>query len=148
MASADNFKRFILEFGMGLDQHGQDPTRAACKAVGDAVARSCLAGLIEIVRLKDVNDMRVEMHVACPYPEKVNRQAVLDALPFGKKELHLEQGGMIAHGLFQPELGDITDETFIANAAITVWVDVDVMLAAWTADTALSSSELHGSAAE
>ena len=35
------------------------------------------------------------------------------------------------HGLFQPELGDQTDEAYIANAAITVWVDVDRMLHAW-----------------
>ncbi len=126
-------KRFILEFGMGLDQHGQNPTSAACKAVKDAVARSCLAGLIEIVRLQDVNDMLVEMHVACPFPERVDKQAVLDALPFGKKTLHLEPGGMIAHGLFQPELGDQSDETLIANAAITVWVDVDKMLQKWQA---------------
>ena len=132
-----NFKRFILEFGMGLDQHGQDPTKAACKAVKDAVARSCLAGIIEIVRLKDVNDMFVEIQVACPFPEKVDRMAVFEALPFGKKELHLEQGGMIAHGLFQPELGDRTDETIIANAALTVWVNVDEMLAAWAAETAV-----------
>jgi uncharacterized protein (TIGR02058 family) len=125
------YKRYILEFGMGLDQHGQDPTRAACKAVKDAVARSCLAGLIEIVRLKDVNDMQVEIQVACPHPEQVDRQAVLDALPFGKKELTVEAGGMVAHGLFQPELGDVTDETFIANATVTVWVSVPAMLAAW-----------------
>lgn len=132
-------KRFILEFGMGLDQHGQDPTRAAAKAVKDAVARSCLAGLLEIVRLKDVNDMLVEMHVACPHPEKVDRETVLAALPFGKKILHLEEGGMTAHGLFQPELGDVTDEAFIANAVITVWVDVRQMLETWQADPAAAA---------
>lgn len=131
---SQNLRRFILEFGMGLDQHGQDPTSAACKAVKDAVARSCLAGMIEIVRLQDVNDMLVEMHVACPFPELVDRQAVLDALPFGKKSLQLENGGMIAHGLFQPELGDRSDETLIANAAITVWVDVNRMLSVWAVE--------------
>jgi uncharacterized protein (TIGR02058 family) len=131
---AQNMRRFIVEFGMGLDQHGQNPTGAACKAIKDAVAKSCLAGMIEIVRLQDVNDMLVEMHVACPFPELVDRQVVLDALPFGKKSLHLENGGMIAHGLFQPELGDRTDEALIANAAITVWVDMDKMLAIWQAE--------------
>jgi uncharacterized protein (TIGR02058 family) len=140
-APTEHHKRFILEFGMGLDQHGQDPTRAAVKAVKDAVARSCLAGLLEIVRLKDVNEMQVEIHIACPHSERVNREAVLDALPFGKKELILEDGGMITQGLFQPELGDLTDETYIANAAITVWVDVRSMLDAWQqeAKTAVSS---------
>jgi uncharacterized protein (TIGR02058 family) len=131
-----NLKRFVLEFGMGLDQHGQDVTRAACKAVKDAVARSCLSGLLEIVRLRDVNDMLVDIHVACPYPEKVDRPAVLAALPFGQKQLTLTEGGMVAHGLFQPELGDVTDETYVANAAITVWVDIDEMQRAWQEEAA------------
>ncbi len=55
MNQRENLRRFVLEFGMGLDQHGQDVTNAACKAVKDAVARSCLSGLLEIVRLHDVN---------------------------------------------------------------------------------------------
>lgn len=129
--SQRTLKRFVIEFGMGLDQHGQDPTRAACKAVKDAVARSCLAGLLEIVRLREVNDMLVDIQIACPHPEKVDRGAVLEALPFGRKQLTLHEGGMVAHGLFQPELGDTTDETYIANATITVWVDVGEMLEAW-----------------
>jgi len=129
------YKRFILEFGMGLDQHGQGPTRAACKAVKDAVARSCLAGLIEIVRLKNLNDMQVEIRIACPHPEKVDRQTVMDALPFGEKVLFLEDGGMLTEGLFQPELGDTTNETYIANAAIIVWVDVAGMLETWQSES-------------
>src|SRR3989304_3642595 len=94
-----NLKRFILEFGMGLDQHGQDVTNAACKAVKDAVARSCLSGIIEVVRLRDVNDMLVDIHVACPHPEKVDRNAVLAALPFGQKQLTVTGGGVVVHGL-------------------------------------------------
>lgn len=125
-------RRFILEFGMGVDQHGQNPTRAACKAVKDAVARSCLAGMIEIARLKDVNEMIVDIHVAVPHADQVDSQKVLEALPFGQKKISITEGGMIAHGLLQPELGDQTDETFIANAAITVWVNVDHMIDAWT----------------
>ena len=126
-----NYKRFVIEFGMGLDQHGQDPTRAACKAVKDAIANSCLAGVIDIARLSDVNDMKVEMHIACPHPELVDREKVLAALPFGEKQLFISEGGMIAHGVFQPELGDQTDEAFIANAAVIVWVDVNHMLQTW-----------------
>ncbi len=129
--SQPNRKRFIIEFGMGLDQHGQNPTSAACKAVKDAVSHACLAGLLEIVRLDDVNEMQVEIQVACPHPDQVERQKVLDALPFGQKQLSVVEGGMIVHGLFQPELGDVTDEAYIANAAVIVWVDVDKMLATW-----------------
>jgi len=131
METQKNYKRFVIEFGMGLDQHGQDPTRAACKAIKDAIANSCLAGVIDIARLSDVNDMKVEMHIACPHPDRVDREKVLSALPFGEKQLFISEGGMIAHGLFQPELGDKTDEAFIANAAVIVWVDVNHMLQTW-----------------
>ena len=110
--------------------------RAACKAVKNAVSNRCLAGVIDIARLSDVNDMRVEMHIACPHPELVDREKVLEALPFGQKQLFVTEGGMVTHGLFQPELGDTTDEAFIANAAIIVWVDVNHMLETWQAELA------------
>jgi len=125
---------------MGIDQHGQDSTGAAVKAVKDAVSRSCLAGLLEIVRLRDVNDMLVEIQVACPNPERVNVQEVLNALPFGRKEAQIFEGGMVTHGLFQPELGDTTDETLIANATVIVWVDVDQMLAVWREEEQLGTN--------
>jgi uncharacterized protein (TIGR02058 family) len=134
MDAQKNYKRFIIEFGMGLDQHGQDPTRAAVKSVKNAIANSCLAGLIEIARLSDVNDMRTEIHIACPHPEMVNREKVLEAVPFGEKTLFITDGGMSTHGLFQPELGDTTDEAFVANAAIIVYVDVNHMLKTWQAE--------------
>ena len=79
------YRRFVVEFGMGLDQHGQNPTKAACKAVKDAVANICLAGVIDIARLSDVNDMKVDMHIACPHPERVDREKVLAAHRAGLK---------------------------------------------------------------
>lgn len=124
-------RKFVVEMGMGIDQHGQDPTNAARKAVKDAISRSCLAGLIDIARLDDVEQMIVEVLVACPYPGRVNRQAVLRAVPFGQKRLTVVEGGMITPTIYQPELGDATDEAFVANAAVTVYVDMDRVLEAW-----------------
>ncbi|HSJ56343.1 MAG TPA: Lin0512 family protein [Anaerolineae bacterium] len=127
-----NLKKFIMEIGMGMDQHGQDPTHAARKAVKDAVSRSCLTGLLEIARLDDVNDMVVDVLVACPHADRVNAQAVLDALPFGQKQIEVVEGGMVARAIYQPELGDVSDEAYVATAAVTVWVDVDHVRRAWT----------------
>ena len=45
----ENLKKFIVEFGMGTDFHGQDVTKAAKKAVKDAVSRSCLCGLEDVL---------------------------------------------------------------------------------------------------
>jgi uncharacterized protein (TIGR02058 family) len=116
-------QRFIVEWGTGADLHGQDATKAACRAVRDAISRSCLCGLLEILRLRDLNAMRVDVLVAVPMPEQVQVDAVLSVIPFGRKTLQIVSGGMRAPGLYQPELGDRCSDIIVANAAVTVWVD-------------------------
>ncbi len=116
-------RRFVVEWGTGADLHGQDPTKAACRAVQDAISRSCLCGLVEILHLQDLNDMRVEVLVAVPMPEQVQVDVVLSVIPFGRKTLQAVSGGMRAPSLYQPELGDQSPDIIVANAAVTVWVD-------------------------
>jgi len=120
-----NKKRLIIEMGMGVEQHGQDITRAATKAVKDAISRVSLVGLREIMSLEDLNEMFVEVLIACPHPEEVNTGEVLQALPFGQKEIKVVEGGMIAHGRELRELEDKSDEIIIANAAVTVSLDIE-----------------------
>jgi uncharacterized protein (TIGR02058 family) len=115
-------KRFVIQVGMGVDQHGQDNTRAAEKAVQDAIHRSCLCGLKEVAKLKDPAEMIVEVLIGCPKPESVDRERVLRVLPFGQKRIEVKQGGLLGRTLFQPELGDKTDEMVVANAIVTVYV--------------------------
>jgi uncharacterized protein (TIGR02058 family) len=115
-------RRFIVEVGMGVDQHGQDHTRAAERAVQDAIQRSCLCGLSEVAGLKNPADMIVEVLIGCPRPESVDREKVLKVLPFGQKKIEVRQGGLLGKTLFQPELGDKTDEMIVANAIVTVYV--------------------------
>jgi uncharacterized protein (TIGR02058 family) len=117
-------KRFIIEMGMGVDQHGQEPTVAAARAVRNAIAHNALLGIMEIAGLKDPNDMIVEVKVAVPYPEQVREAEVLAVLPFGRKSLTVETGGMVVDGLAIPSLNDKNDEMLIAVAAVTVLVEV------------------------
>jgi uncharacterized protein (TIGR02058 family) len=117
-------KRYLIEFGTGIDQHGQDPTRAAQKAVKDAISHSYLTGLKEILGLKELNKMVVKVKVAVPYPERVRPEEVLAVIPFGQKSLEVVPGGLVAEGMTLPELGDATPEILMANAAVTVWVEV------------------------
>jgi len=120
-----NRKRFVIEMGTGVDQHGQNMTDAATRAVKDAVARVCLIGLLELVELKDLNGMLVEVLVACPRPGEVDTDEVLKALPFGQKEIRVVEGGMVVHGHQAPAMGDTSDEIIVANAAVTVCIDAD-----------------------
>lgn len=116
-------KRFIIEMGMGIDQHGQDPTVACARAVRNAIAHNALPGVWEVAGLSHPNEMIVEVQVAVPYPELVQRDEVLAVLPFGQKSLTVELGGMIVHGIAIPELDDKNDEMIIANAAVTVIIE-------------------------
>ena len=114
------YKRLVIELGHGIDQHGQDPTKAAQRAVKDAISRSYLCGLRDVFNLQDLDDMVVEVTVAVPYPERVDGDKVLGIIPFGKKSITIQKGGMTFPGLVMPELGDKTSDIFIANAAVLV----------------------------
>lgn len=117
-------KRLIIEMGMGIDQHGQEPTVAAARAVRNAIAHNALPGVWEVAGLDDPNQMIVEVQVAVPYPEQVRSDEVLSVLPFGQKTLTVEAGGMVVQGRAIASLNDKNDEMLIAVAAVTVWVEM------------------------
>lgn len=120
-----SLKRFIVEIGTGADLHGGDVTKAAQKAIKDAVSHSCLAGLFDIVGIRDPNEMHVHVKIACPYPENLNREAVLNSVPFGSTQLETVQGGLSVQGLSLPALGQ-GDTIVVAVAALTVFIDTDL----------------------
>jgi uncharacterized protein (TIGR02058 family) len=118
----DNRKRFIVEIGTGVDLHGEDVTKAACRAVENAISRSCLCGLMEIVGVKDPGAVEVEIVVASPKPDQVDLDRVKAAAPVGRKTARSVLGGMTATGLCVPRFGENCDQIMVANAAITVYV--------------------------
>lgn len=118
-------RRLIIEMGMGVDQHGQEPTVAAARAVRNAIAHNALPGVWEVAGLSHPDEMVVEVRVAVPYPEQVRQEEVLAVLPFGRKTLQVEQGGMVVAGRAIPELGDRNDDMLIAVAAVTVLVEIE-----------------------
>ena len=111
-------KKFIVEFGMGTDYHGQDVTKAALKAAKDAVSRSCLCGLEEVLNLTDFKE-QVYIHatVAVTKPEEVDCAAGAGAFPVGTVE-----GGLRCHGLCIPAFGDCDKSIEAAVCAVEVYV--------------------------
>ncbi len=69
-------KRFIVELGTGADLHGEDVTKAACRAVKDAISRSCLCGLVEIMGIEDLQAIQVDILIASPRPDEVDLEQV------------------------------------------------------------------------
>lgn len=118
-------KRFIIQLGFGVDQHGHkdDCTNAAIKAIKNAISNNCLAGLAEICGLrepKELLNMKVHVKLGVPFPANINTEKVLKAIPFGVKSLEVVDGGMIADGIMIKELGDTSSNMIICNAAVTV----------------------------
>jgi uncharacterized protein (TIGR02058 family) len=105
-------KRVILELGSGNDLHGGDYTKAALRAVQDALHHSSLS-LIRALGL-DSKTMLVEVTIGVQRPEKVDAAAVQASLPHGKATVKVVKGGL-----------DVPDETssdiaVIASAAVAV----------------------------
>jgi uncharacterized protein (TIGR02058 family) len=116
-------KRFVIEMGMGVDQHGQEPTVAAARAVRNAIAHNALPGIWEVAGLSDPDQMIVEVQVAVPYPDQVREADVLAVLPFGRKSLTVEAGGMVVQGRAIASLNDKNDEMLVAVASVTVFIE-------------------------
>ncbi len=118
-------KRFVVEIGTGVDLHGEDVTKAACRAVKDAISRSCLCGLVEILGIEDLQAMQVDILVACPKPDEVDLEQVKATVPIGQKTARAVEGGMSAKGLCVPSFAQDCDQIVVANAAVTVFVQTN-----------------------
>ena len=109
-------KRVILEMGTGNDLHGGDYTKAAVRAVQDAIHHSSLT-LIRTLGL-DARTMQVEVTIGVQRPEKVDPAAVKAALPHGEVVVNVRKGGL---DVPDEELGDVA---VIASAAVAVRLDL------------------------
>ena len=107
--------RCITEMGMGVDVHGRDATKAARRAVSDAIRHSSL-GFFRMLG-KTANDMFVEVPVAVPDPGGVDIAAVAKELPYGTVNVTAVKGGLEVPA----ESG--SDSIIIANAAVIVSFD-------------------------
>ena len=89
-------KPCVLEFGMGVDVHGGDGTKAACRAVSDAIRHSSLP-LFQEVRERG-GRMLVDVTVGVPDPLSVNVDLVRRELPHGEVTVHPVTGGLRVPG--------------------------------------------------
>src|ERR1700722_15960988 len=113
-------KRMVLEIGMGTDIRGRDYTKAAVRALRDALWHNSLT--ITSALGVDVDTMRVEITIGVPHPELVDKAQVLAVLPHGTGTVNVVGGGG-GGGLEIPnEAG--TNATIMAHAAAVVRLDV------------------------
>lgn len=85
-------KRIILEMGTGNDLHGRDYTKAACRAVQDALHHSSLS-LFRSLQI-DPQIMQIELTLAAQEPHKIDTDAVAATLPYGQITTRAVKGGL------------------------------------------------------
>jgi uncharacterized protein (TIGR02058 family) len=119
-------KRYVVEIGVGVDQHGHkgDTTDAAIKAVRSAISNVSLCGISEILNLSDPGEMIVDVLIGTPFPGNMDDERVMEAIPFGRKSVKAVEGGLIARGVQLKSLGDQSPDIVIVNAAVTVSFDL------------------------
>ena len=110
------WKRVVLQIGMGTDIRGVDYTKAAVRALRDALWHNSLS--VADALGQPVDNMRVEVTIGVPKPDQVDKQAVLAVLPHGTGSVTVVEGGLEIPN----DAG--TGATVLAHAAAVVRLDV------------------------
>ena len=107
-------QRFIIEMGIGNDQYGQDYTKAAARAIEDAIRHSA----IPMFAALDMNheDMRVQVTVGVQNPDAVDCTALAAKLPRGRAEVIAVHGGL---DVTNPDDGNVI---VMATAAVEAFL--------------------------
>jgi uncharacterized protein (TIGR02058 family) len=107
--------RCFTEMGMGVDVHGKDATKAAKRAVSDAIRHSSVSFFRMVGKTRD--DMFVDVTIGVPNPDTVDTNAVAKELPYGTVTVKAVKGGLE----IPAESGG--DSILIANAGVVVSLD-------------------------
>ena len=110
-------KRLAVEFGMGTDLRGEDYTKAAVRAVRDALWHNSLTVAKALGYPPEA--MQVQLNIAVTRPSEVDTATVAAALPYGSATVNVVVGGLDI-----PQ-SDGKGLTVVANAAAVVFLDVD-----------------------
>ena len=110
-------QRFIIEMGMGNDLHGADYTKAAKRAIEDAIRHSSIP-LFPALGV-DHTEMEVRVTVGVQAPDEVDIEALKAGLPRGTVSVQAVVGGL---NITNPDNGEVT---VIATAAVEAFLDPD-----------------------
>ena len=107
--------RAILEMGAGNDLHGGDYTKAAIRAIEDALHHSSLTFIRALGIDKDT--LQVDVTIGVQKPDEVDTEKVKGSLPVGKISVRAVKGGLDVE---DEVVGDVA---VIASAAVEVRIE-------------------------
>lgn len=85
-------KRYVTEMGMGVDVHGGDYTKAAKRAVSDAIRHSSLNFFPHIEHSRE--EMQLIVKLGAAKPELIDLPEVAKEFPYGSVTIEPELGGL------------------------------------------------------
>lgn len=112
-------QRFIIEMGMGNDQYGQDYTKAAQRAIEDAIRHSSIP-MFGALGLEHT-DMRVQVTVGVQDPDALDMDVLKAGLPRGRVTVSAVKGGLNSTN---PDTGNTI---VIASAAVEAFLDKNLI---------------------
>jgi len=107
----------VMEFGTGADIRGQDYTKAAVRALQNALRHNSIS--IADALGMERTDMRVKILIGVAKPQEVDAAAVAAVLPYGQAEVEVVEGGL------DTPLESGEGLVVMANAGLTVYLDMD-----------------------
>jgi uncharacterized protein (TIGR02058 family) len=115
-------KIFFIETGMGVDVHGQNVTKAAVRAVKNAIHTNSMPGIRSVLPDQSLDNMVVNIKLAIPCDhEKLDHEEVKRAIPYGKATVEVQDGGMLTtSGIILKDKEDKNDLMYIVNASVEV----------------------------
>ncbi|RAT94899.1 Lin0512 family protein [Brevibacillus sp. Leaf182] len=115
-------KVMFIEIGMGIDMHGQNVTKAAVRAVQNAIHHNSMPGLRSVLPGNDIHNMKVNVRLAVPTDkDKLDLETVRKALPYGEVSFEIVDGGMLtSSGVVIAEKEDKNDLAYIVIASVEV----------------------------
>lgn len=109
-------KSMVMEFGMGTDIRGDDYTKAAVRALQNALRQNTIR-FAQVFGLEP-QDMYVTVDIGVAKPDQVDREAVAAVLPYGRATVNVVEGGL------DTPREDAEGVTILANAAVTVHLEL------------------------
>lgn len=112
----------FIEIGMGIDLHGQNVTKAAVRAVQNAIHHNSMPGIRSLLPNNDLNNMKLNVRLAVPADKDLlDLTLVKTELPYGEISFEVIDGGMLTtSGIVLADKEDINDLVYVVIASVEV----------------------------
>ncbi|SFG31036.1 conserved hypothetical protein [Halobacillus alkaliphilus] len=112
----------FVQTGMGIDVHGQNITKAAVRAIKNAIHTNSMPGIREALPEKSLDNMKTNVKLALPCDhDQLDHEEVKKAIPYGKVTIEVMDGGMkTTSGIVLEDKDDKNDQMYMVNTSIEV----------------------------